>query len=95
MCLVHTLIPFFRGKDFRTAFSRLGGLRALTEVPFIALTASAPIETEQFILRSLGMQEAVHVKRELDRPSIYLSVSPMKGLRVSEKYARSLDCLCS
>ncbi len=53
------------------------------DVPFMALTASAPLETEHSIIQSLGMKEAVHVTQPLDRPNIFLSVSPMKGLCVS------------
>ena len=40
-----------RGSDFRLSFAELGRLRALTSVPFMALTASAPPETQDFIVQ--------------------------------------------
>ena len=32
----------YRGETFRKAFQHIGGLRALTKAPFMALTASEP-----------------------------------------------------
>lgn len=72
-----------RGTDFRTSFSRLGGLRALTAAPFMALTASAPPEIEGTIVSSLHLKEPVVVKRRLDRPNIYLSTSKSVGIKAS------------
>ena len=34
-------IPLHRGVEFRKSFKRIGELRALVDVPFMALTASA------------------------------------------------------
>ena len=41
-----------RGKSFRPAFEKLGGLGALTRVPFMALTATASPETQDAIVNS-------------------------------------------
>jgi superfamily II DNA helicase RecQ len=72
-----------RGKDFRTAFDRLGGIRAFIDVPFMALTASAPPEVEATIVSSLQLNNPVIVHCDLDRPNIYFSSSPIKTLNVS------------
>ena len=49
------------GSDFRTSFSLLGGLRALTDAPFIGMTASAPTEVERIIVDSLHLHDPVLV----------------------------------
>ncbi len=64
----------YRGEKFRTAFKSLGGLRALTTAPFVALTATAPPEVEAELLTSLELNDPAIVKHPLDRPNIYLSV---------------------
>lgn len=77
---LHTI---FRGSDFRTAFKRIGGLRALAHVPFMALSASAPPSVAKDIEESLHLKSPVHIKHNLDRPSIFFSFSKSKGLAVS------------
>ena len=72
-----------RGSDFRSSFAQLGGLRALTDVPFIALTASAPAETEKCIIESLHLESPVITSRTLDRPNIFFSISKSVSLEVS------------
>ena len=72
-----------RGKDFRTAFDKIGGVRALTDVPFMALTASAPPEVEAAIISSLQLNNPVVVHCDLDRPNIYFSSTSIKTLNVS------------
>ena len=62
----------------------IGGLRALTTAPFMALSASALPEIEATIIDSLKLDNPVQVSKRLDRPNIYLSLSPMSGLKVSE-----------
>ena len=73
-----------RGHDFRTAFSKIGALRALTSVPFMALTASAPSDVQVEITDSLHMSTPVIVSCSLDRPNIYLSTSQIKALNVRQ-----------
>ena len=84
-CLVisddHCLLT--RGKKFRTAFSELGGLRALVKTPVIALTASATPAIEKAIIDSLELRNAIIVRQELDRRNIFLSVCKKKGMNVS------------
>ena len=72
-----------RGKDFRKDFEKIGGLRALTCVPFMALTASAPPDVRSTIVSSLHLNNPVYVEGSLDRPNIYMSVSTIKGVNVS------------
>ena len=72
-----------RGHNFRTAFSKIGALRALTSVPFMALTASAPSDVQVEITNLLHMSTPVIVSCSLDRPNIYLSTSQVKSLNVS------------
>ena len=73
----------YRGKDFRPAFANIGGLRALTDVPFMALTASASADTESAIVKSLQLKQPAVVTRQLDRANIYLSARIMQGVKVS------------
>lgn len=73
-----------RGKDFRKSFSDIGGLRALTgRVPFIALTASATVDTQHKIVSSLNMNSPVVISRNLDRVNIFLSVARASSICVS------------
>ena len=76
-------MSFYRGKDFRTAFSKLGGLRALTNAPFMALTATANEEMQASIEESLNMAEPVVISRSVDRPNVYYSASTIKSIDVS------------
>ena len=70
-----------RGSDFRPSFSRLGGLRANTDVPFMALTATCGESVQSLIVKSLDMKQPIIVSRNLDRPNIYFS-SPINSLCV-------------
>ena len=75
-----------RGHDFRTAFDKLGGLRALTDAPFMALTASAPANTQSKIIESLHLKDPIVVSQSLDRANIFLSASPIRSVNVSYRY---------
>ena len=82
MTLPFNLLAKNRGENFRTAFQRLGGLRALTNSPFMALTASAPprVEEEVKTILDMNMNECILVSLPLDRPNtgkrkVSLSVS--------------------
>ena len=72
-----------RGKDFRCSFSLLGGLRALTTAPFLALTASAPPSIVSEIAETLHFTDPVNVFRPLNRPNIFLSASRSTSISVS------------
>ena len=71
------------GKDFRCSFSLLGGLRALTTAPFLALTASAPPSIVSEIAETLHFTDPVNVFRPLNRPNIFLSASRSTSISVS------------
>lgn len=75
-------ILYTRGSDFRTAFCKLGGLRAFTDAPFMALTASAPPDVQTTITECLNLNNPVIVSRSLDRHNISLSATPLKNLNV-------------
>ena len=74
-----------RGETFRTAFCQIGGLRALTNAPFMALTASAPPSIEAEIKSNLEMHanDCVMVSLPLDRPNIYISTRKKWSFSVS------------
>lgn len=80
-----------RGSDFRTAFKSIGGLRALTDAPFMALSASAPPPVAKVIEESLHLKCPVHISHSLDRPNIFFSFSKSKGLAVRLMCLRSLS----
>ena len=61
------------GAEFREAFGRISGLRALTKCPFMALTASAPPTIESSIKSSLSQVSPVVVSQPLNRSNIYQS----------------------
>ena len=71
-----------RGIDFRKSFKEIGGLRALIEAPFMALTASAPPSVESEIISSLHLVEPVIVSHDLNRRNIFISASVIKSLNV-------------
>ena len=75
-----------RGDGFREAFRWLGGLRAIVDAPFMALTASAPPSTQADIFSSLFLINPVVVSGELDRRNIFMSASPIKGVNVGSFY---------
>ena len=65
------------------AFTKLGGLRAVTSAPSMVLTATASPETQQFICQSLQLVNPHVVSCLLNQPTIYFSASISKGFRVS------------
>ncbi len=61
------------GQDFRTDYSRIADIRRrLGGPPVIACTATAGVETQQRILRSLDMPDARVLVSGVDRPNIAL-----------------------
>ena len=74
---------FHRGETFRKAFRHIGGLRALTKAPFMALTASAPPEIEREINLSLSLTDPIVVKHSLNRPNMYICIDKKSSCLVS------------
>lgn len=68
------------GEKFRTTFRQLGGLRALTNTPFMALTASAPPSIEVEVKAILQLRDCVTVSLPLDWPNIYISAKKKSSL---------------
>lgn len=60
----------------------MGGLRALIEAPFMALTASAPPLVQSEIISSLFLSALVEVNCDLNRKNIFISASPIRSLDV-------------
>ena len=71
-----------RGEKFRTSFQQLGGLRAQTPAPFMALTASAPANVEAEVKAILELHNCIMVSLPLDRPNIYISTKKKSSLSV-------------
>ena len=76
----NNIMSYLRGNDFRTAFGKIGGLRAS---PIMALTATASAETESMISTSLSLTEPVVISQRLNRANIFFSASGIKSLAVS------------
>ena len=75
----------YRGHAFRTAYSKLGSLRALTQAPFMALTATASATTQSAIFEALKLVEPVVVSMDLNRHNIFLSVGAIRTMCVSNR----------
>lgn len=62
------------GKDFRPSYDRLGGVRRLLgSPPVLAFTATAGVESQRRILRSLGIPRARVIVAGVNRPNIALA----------------------
>ena len=72
-----------RGESFRISFRKIGGLRALCDAPFMALTATASPVTQRSIADLLDLRDPCLVSNPLDRPNIFFSVAEKNGIPVS------------
>jgi ATP-dependent DNA helicase RecQ len=71
------------GHDFRPEYTQLGRLRQLfTEVPIIAMTATADPETQKDILHQLTLADAKVYVAGFDRPNITYTVLPKQKPQV-------------
>lgn len=78
------------GYDFRPDFLKLGEIRrALGPPPCLALTATAPPEVQEDIIRTLGMDGARRHIHSVDRPNIALCVEHCSS--TEDKAARLAD----
>ena len=75
-------IALYRGPDFRRAFHKIGGLRALIKVPFMCLTASASPQIESEIVGSVGLINPISVKNPINRSNIYYCVVKKSSMTV-------------
>ncbi|HRE90278.1 MAG TPA: DNA helicase RecQ [Myxococcota bacterium] len=68
------------GHDFRPEYRQLGALRrALHDVPFIAMTATATPEVKGDIAHQLGLIAPAVFQASFNRPNLRYAVSPKKG----------------
>ena len=79
LCCIHV----YRGKEFRKDFKRIGEIRALVDVPFMALTASFPPQVQADITNTLHLCSPITVSCCLDRPNVFISACPIASLSVS------------
>ena len=70
-CTLISLVCLTRGREFRPQFEKIGALRAVASVPFMALTATASGSTYSAIVRSLHMDNPVLVSYSLSRANIF------------------------
>ena len=83
----------FRGDEFRSAFADLGSIRSLlpTNIPIMALTATATKDTLASVKKRLAMQDPVIVGLPPDRPNIKLITEPCPELcKLCEVLAKEL-----
>ena len=64
-------MPVYRGSKFQPSFEKIGGLRALTSAPLMALTASASSGIQQAIASSLHLVDPVHGRGTKSRSPEY------------------------
>ncbi|MFZ9755432.1 MAG: RecQ family ATP-dependent DNA helicase, partial [Bacteroidia bacterium] len=65
------------GHDFRPEYRRIRQMvKAIGDVPLLALTATATPKVQQDIQKNLGMQEAKVFKSSFNRPNLYYSIRP-------------------
>ena len=67
----------YRGTAFREAFRAIGGLRALMQAPFMALTATAPPAVQSEIISSLFLHDPVLVTCDANRKNIFFLQVPL------------------
>lgn len=74
------------GHDFRPEYRRLRQIiQAIgSQVPLIALTATATPKVQQDILKNLGMQEATVFKSSFNRDNLYYEVRPKTENSIKE-----------
>ena len=76
-----SLFCYYRGKEFRKEFSKLGDLRGFfpSGLHFMALTATASKSTRNAVILMLGMTKPVMIVRPPDKLNIMYSVSEKNG----------------
>ena len=66
------MIIIFRGTEFRPDYSKLGVLCAIfSDVPVLAMTATANQQDRMFIMGSLGLKKCQNVVGNFNRKNIF------------------------
>ena len=69
------------GHDFRPEYRRLKPIiKAIDDVPIIALTATATPKVQADIQKNLGMTDAIVFKASFNRPNLYYEIRPKKNV---------------
>ena len=73
LILYYVKLYYLFRKDFRPCYAKIGVLGSLfSDVPIVALTATATAQRKKEIETSLGMHNPVIVESNPDRPNIFL-----------------------
>ena len=71
----------FRGDEFREEYSHLSALKSLfPKIPFLALTATAPLYLINSITDSLILRNPVIIRKNPNRENVYLEKKTCLGL---------------
>lgn len=76
------------GHDFRPEYAQLGALRAIFEnVPVMALTATATVDTQKQIVQRLDMKTPIALQTTFDRPNLTYKVVDKPANRLQALHA--------
>lgn len=79
---------FYRGKEFRKSFSRLGQLTSIfPNIPHLALTATATSADLKVLSTTLDFRETHYIIANPDRPNIFMEIRRrLPNIKKYEKY---------
>jgi superfamily II DNA helicase RecQ len=74
--LIYTVTNFFRGKESRTSYGRVGDIRGVfrKRPPWFITSATLPNNQLVNVLESLRIDDPIQIDEPLDRPNLYYNV---------------------
>lgn len=81
MCYGLFKVKINRGKDFQPALANIGGLTAMTDVPFMTLKAPVSADTEAAIVKFLQLKQPAIITHQLHRANIHLLLESCKVMK--------------